>query len=380
MGFSKRRPSVKIGGVTIRMNKNGYSVSSKTITGGRKTYNSATGKTTKTYKTGIKGLSYKTVSGGNSSVKRHSAKGSSFSSTNTSSQGKGWLKKNWTLIVAIISLIGIIVGEFIYIIPLVICGGIWLYKRKKQNTTSADLSNNETDADSITNATCNSPLDQCLKVSDAKFPVFDDDNRYLRYSYYDVEVKASTYLTFDISSIELNKFVTFEEEPENEYDPNAIKILCDDIHIGYIPKNNLQGMMIDFKDGSRRQVCGFVSSVDYRAKQIKIALGFYDSVGHNISCIDTKLVSVKKSDDVENRQDNLSLVNHGDPVNLDYDYESERYIVSNCGLELGEIGKADSKKIQDLENEGMDVIAAGVLETEYDDNADIQCKVRILIR
>ncbi len=69
MGFKYRNPSVKIGGVRIRKNKRGISVSSKTLLGGTKTYNSATGKTTKTYKTGIKGLSYQTVSGGNTSKK-----------------------------------------------------------------------------------------------------------------------------------------------------------------------------------------------------------------------------------------------------------------------------------------------------------------------
>lgn len=64
MPYRYRKPSIKIGGTTIRRNKKGYSFSSKTLFGGRKTYNTATGKTTRTYKTGIKGLSYYTVSGG----------------------------------------------------------------------------------------------------------------------------------------------------------------------------------------------------------------------------------------------------------------------------------------------------------------------------
>ena len=32
--------------------------------------------------------------------------------------------------------------------------------------------------------------------------------------------------------------ITFEDEPTNEYDPNAIKILSDGIHIGYIKKGS----------------------------------------------------------------------------------------------------------------------------------------------
>lgn len=61
MLFKRKRPSIKIFGVTIRKNKKGYSVSGKTLLGGRRTYNTSTGKTTTTYKTGIKGLSYRIV-------------------------------------------------------------------------------------------------------------------------------------------------------------------------------------------------------------------------------------------------------------------------------------------------------------------------------
>lgn len=75
MPLKYRRPSVKIGGTTIRKNKNGYSISGKTLLGGRKTYNTATGKTTRTYKTGIKGLSYQTVSGGKNSGRKKSKNG-----------------------------------------------------------------------------------------------------------------------------------------------------------------------------------------------------------------------------------------------------------------------------------------------------------------
>lgn len=75
MPLKYRRPSVKIGGTTIRKNKNGYSISGKTLLGGRRTYNTATGKTTKTYKTGIKGLSYQTVTGGKKSSDKKSKNG-----------------------------------------------------------------------------------------------------------------------------------------------------------------------------------------------------------------------------------------------------------------------------------------------------------------
>ena len=84
MPYRYRKPSVKIFGTTIRKNKKGFSLSSKTLFGGRKTYNTATGKTTRTYKTGIKGLSYYTVSGG-----KKKAAGSRRAANKIASSGSG---------------------------------------------------------------------------------------------------------------------------------------------------------------------------------------------------------------------------------------------------------------------------------------------------
>ena len=64
MGFRYRAPGIKVGNTTIRKNKKGFSLSRKTRDGSTVTYNSATGKTTRTHRTGIPGLSYQTVRGG----------------------------------------------------------------------------------------------------------------------------------------------------------------------------------------------------------------------------------------------------------------------------------------------------------------------------
>lgn len=39
-----------------------------------------------------------------------------------------------------------------------------------------------------------------------------------------------------IDTFEENTELTLEREPENEYDPFAIKILYEGIHLGYVPK------------------------------------------------------------------------------------------------------------------------------------------------
>ena len=113
------------------------------------------------------------------------------------------------------------------------------------------------------------------RESSSKFPKVDDENRILKYEYYDVPVKGIEYRDIDLSKIQLEHFVKFEFEATNQYDNNAIKILYNDIFIGYIPKNNLQEMMKSYSNGKRRQVCGYISSVNEITKEITLGLGFY---------------------------------------------------------------------------------------------------------
>lgn len=113
------------------------------------------------------------------------------------------------------------------------------------------------------------------RESSSKFPKVDDENRILKYEYYDVPVKGIEYRDIDLSKIQLEHFVKFEFEATNQYDNNAIRILYNDIFIGYIPKNNLQEMMKSYSNGKRRQVCGYISSVNEITKEITLGLGFY---------------------------------------------------------------------------------------------------------
>lgn len=113
------------------------------------------------------------------------------------------------------------------------------------------------------------------RESTSKFPKVDDENRTLKYEYYDVPVKGVEYRDIDLSKIQLEHFVKFEFEPTNHYDNNAIKILYNNIFIGYIPKNNLQEMIKSYSNGMKRQVCGYISSVNENSKTITLGLGFY---------------------------------------------------------------------------------------------------------
>lgn len=69
MGFKVRGPSFKIGGARLRKTKNGWTMSSRTLFGNRKTTNLRTGRTTKTYGSIIPGKSTSVVKNANGDVK-----------------------------------------------------------------------------------------------------------------------------------------------------------------------------------------------------------------------------------------------------------------------------------------------------------------------
>lgn len=133
MGFKYRRPALKIGDVRIKKNKKGFSISSKTLTGGRKTYNTHTGKTTKTYKTGIKGLSYTSTTGGWKSQRRTAR-------TRARSASRPATRIRWGVIIGLFVAAGIIFKYFIYILPIVIIGALayFFYTKKKSEEDQDD--------------------------------------------------------------------------------------------------------------------------------------------------------------------------------------------------------------------------------------------------
>lgn len=224
-----------------------------------------------------------------------------------------------------------------------------------------------------------STINNKIRKSTRKFAFFDDESRYLQYAYYDVEVKGIEYRDFDISKIEIEHQLYFDTEPENQYDPNAIKILYDNIFIGYIPKNNLQKMMLDYSDGVEHQVCGMIYSVNEETKTIQIGLAFYSKINERVEYLDTKLVKTTKRDNIEDRQDNLSFASVDEEVELEYDYETETYIVTTSGLEIGEINKSNSQKLQDYEADGLE-FKAGILDIDENESGNLECKIRIIIK
>ena len=63
-------------------------------------------------------------------------------------------------------------------------------------------------------------------------------------------------------------------EPENQYDPNAIKIMVDDLHVGYVPAIIAQAMAKQLETGTRfdMKVIYITANLGKKSHTIKLAL------------------------------------------------------------------------------------------------------------
>lgn len=208
-------------------------------------------------------------------------------------------------------------------------------------------------------------------------------NSYLKYKYYDVDVKGVEYRDFDIAKIEVNASVKFEPEPDNQYDSNAVKVICEDIFIGYVPKNTIQSMVLKYSKSDDFYLHSFVSEVDEDLKTIKIAIGFYKDASDNeldkLPHLSASLTKTSKKDTFDiPRYENLTTLSVGDNVELEYQYDAETYLVSDCISELGEINTNKSKTLYEYELKGKE-FASVVEALDYKDDGKIACKIRVYI-
>ncbi len=266
-----------------------------------------------------------------------------------------------------------------WIIDVVRCLKETVDSKNTDSGTGISVNGNENIKDADGNASFNTVKDNSIrKVGwNRHFPFFDDKDRYLRYAY-GVEVKGVKYRDFDISKIQLEHELQFETEPNNKFDPNAIKVLYDDIFIGYVPKGSIFQRMIPSYggDGIKKQVCGIITYVDENLRKIEMDLGFYEKYDDgSANVIETRLVGTKKSN-IYDRESVLPLVDKHAEVTLEYHKGVEKYLVRSLGdyIKLGEINKNVSKKIKDFEDEGMN-IRAGI--SYIDEDAVIEIKIII---
>lgn len=177
-----------------------------------------------------------------------------------------------------------------------------------------------------------------------------------------------------IDGLQLGDNLSLELEPDNQFDPHAIKILSGSNEVGYLFHRKLQSMVHDFV----KRGCPVAASVDSLSIDgFTCGLGFYRDINTFDSVSATLTKTSKKDFFGTSRQDNLSFLSKGDALSFEYNYDSETYVVSDeCGNEVGELSKSLSDKLYSQEDEYEYI---GIcIENEVDDSLKYQCKIKIL--
>ena len=154
------------------------------------------------------------------------------------------------------------------------------------------------------------------------------------------------------------EFISFKQEPENEYDGNAVAIYLNDDKIGYIYRGAIQNICNSYI-AKGYPVLGHINKYDTETKKATYKIGFYKPKSEAASKTFKLIKTKKKIDDFSSREDNLLLCSVGDVLTIEEDmYGDDGYIVYD-GDEIGELPKAAEKFIE--ENGNGKII--GVLES-----------------
>lgn len=201
----------------------------------------------------------------------------------------------------------------------------------------------------------------------------------IKYEYENKSIAMVEMASPNYSKFEKFDEIKFEPDPTNQYDGKAIKILCNDIFLGYVYKGKEQDMIHDWIKKSQ-PIYAVVTSIDKENNNIKFYIAFYKNPFENIERfekIKTKLIKIsKKIDDDYSRQDVCQFLERGEQLELEYDDDTETFVAkTQDGEEAGELSKVISKKIMEKFDEHEPICL--VEEPTEDDNG--KCGADLLI-
>lgn len=261
--------------------------------------------------------------------------------------------------------------------------GINLY----QTRNKTDISNNSSiikNTEIEKSHTIEPDIETPSKIFEQKSINFENiiDNYKIKWKYPDVEIKGVQYRDIDYSKLEIGKSVNLEPEPDNQYDKNAIKIIQSNLFLGYIPKGQLQEMILKYSNDSDYSILAKLNLIDEENKQLQIHLVFYKKIIESdfVKKINASLIKTsKKADEFDiSRQDALSTTEEDEYVSLEEQYDSDCYLVLNdCGEELGELSESISNKIKEYDFT-YDKLAR-ITEITTNDSGKYGAKLEIII-
>lgn len=208
--------------------------------------------------------------------------------------------------------------------------------------------------------------------SSKNYELFDDvvDENVLKYKYEDN-------ICLHDNAIELisgngGKELKFVQEPENEFDKNAISIYFENKKIGYVHKGKIQDMLNDWIKRNELYI-GYINKIFKNENKATYKIGFYKP----LECFETATFSLvktnKKIDDYSKRIDNLSCMSAKEPIQIEYDEECDAYVVYNENYE--EIGELPNSACDFIESDRTVGVVKELTET---DDGKIKAKVIVL--
>lgn len=224
-----------------------------------------------------------------------------------------------------------------------------------------------------------------------KLPIFIDSNYLfeeliedyaLKYKY-EKNIAGVEYRNLEFKTLS-NNFINFEFE-ENEFDNKSIKLMLNNIHLGYIYKNDdmIRDMIYNYSNNPEWKIVAWLKKIDELNKKLSYQIAFYKKLNEadcllNFNASLTKIT--KKSEDyLSSRHDNLNLLDENDSVLFETQSDSDLILVTNSFYE--EIGELSEKISNQLSQylEGNYIITGKIIEIIEKDSGNLGAKINIKV-
>lgn len=238
------------------------------------------------------------------------------------------------------NLINLLMGSVLFIA----CGVVFIVLDKKASDKANDGESNYNNAADNISSVPDKP-----KVNDGEmnYNLFEDveEDNVLCYQYED----GMFLLDGMISNVKGKggKPLSFRQEPENLNDNKAIAIYLEGIKIGYVYRGNIQDMLNDWISRGH-YFFGYINKYSVPENKATYKIGFYKPIENFESGCFTLSKTRKKIDEFTTREDNLLACNEGEALVVEYEEESEVYIVLDSSYqEIGELPKSANQFIKE---------------------------------
>lgn len=202
----------------------------------------------------------------------------------------------------------------------------------------------------------------CLDINNIELENDEQKNKNTlkKFSFPDIIDQFYLYRVYDqsiampqdcINSMKCGDCLIFEHEPDNQYDEYALKIMHNDIFIGYVYKGMIQDMIHDFSKKQRPIISFYKGEENIGEKnQYKYEIAFYKDLRYLESkTFELTGISTIDHNTEEPRKNCFSLLKAEDHVEIDYLHEKEKFLLTYYPDEYTEyeLGYIDDMSLRD---------------------------------